>query len=135
MASKKTKNNYSGQIAAAGFTVAALTAGAYLMFGPDAAKHRKKVKGWAIKMKGEIIEKMEAAQEVSEPMYHKIVDQVAAKYAKLKDVDKDELMAVVEDVRKQWNKIHKQAKPKKVTKKATGKKTTASKKSSAKKTK
>ncbi len=118
---KKQESN-AGAIAAVGAGVLALSAAAYLLFGPDGKKNRKIIRGWSVKMKGEIIEKLESAKEITEPVYHDIVNKVTEKYAKLKNVDQDELLAVVADVRKQWKNMMKDAKPKKkVAKKATKK--------------
>lgn len=93
--------------------VAAMSAAAYVLFGPDAKKNKKAIRGWAIKMKGDIIEKFENAKEITEPVYHKIVDEAHAKYAKLKNVDMGELEAVVADVKKHWKTMQRDMKPKK----------------------
>ena len=39
------------------------------------------------KMKGDIIEKFEKTKDLTESTYHNIIDQVSAKYAKVKGVD------------------------------------------------
>lgn len=95
-----------------GATLAAAGVAAYLLFGKDGKKNRKIVRGWAVKMKGEIIEKFEKAENVTESAYHNIVDQVSARYAKMKDVDQAELKAMVADIRKHWKQMSKGAKPK-----------------------
>ena len=96
-----------------GATLAAAGEAAYLLWGKDGKKNRKVVRGWAVKMKGEIIEKFEKAENVTESMYQNIVDQVSARYAKLKDVDQVELKAMVGDIRKHWKDMSKGAKSKK----------------------
>lgn len=122
MAKKQTQNgSINGAIAAAA-GLAAVGVATYLMFGPDGKKNRKVVRGWAIKMKGEIIEKLEDAQEVTEPVFNKIVDEVSKKYTALKHVDKQELMAVLDDLRKQWKGAVKHMKPKTSVKKKVAKK-------------
>jgi hypothetical protein len=90
-----------------------LTAAAYVLFGPDGKKNQKKIRGWAVKMKGEMIEKFEEAKELTEPVYHKIIDNVEAKYAKLKGVDKAELEATVKEIRKHWDALKKETHRKK----------------------
>lgn len=125
MAKKQANNSGVKKVAAAGVAgvgVAALSVGAYLMFGPDAKKNRKLVRGWAVKMKGEIIEKLENAKEVTEPVYQQVVDQVSKKYTALKNIDQAELMATVNDIKKQWGPILKHHSPKKKTAKKTAKK-------------
>jgi len=107
------KKSSLGAAVGIGVGIAAATAAAYLLFGPEGKKNRKTISGWSVKMKGEIIEKFEKAKEITEPIYHEIVDEVSKKYSKLKNVDKEELEAVVEDLKSNWKKIVKDAKPKK----------------------
>mgnify|MGYP001811468612 CR=1 FL=1 len=112
----------AGEVVGIGATVAALGAAAYVLFGPNAKKNKKAIKGWAIKMKGEIIEKMEEAKEISEPVYHNIIDKVSAKYAKVKNMDPKDLEMVVAEVKKHWKAMMKDAKPKSKKKVAKAKK-------------
>lgn len=106
------------KIAALGAGVAALATASYYFFGPEGKKNRDNLKSWMIKMKGEIIEKMEAAKEVSEEVYSKIVDTVAKKYAKSGKVGEEEIIAFAEVLKSQWKGITKAytkaTKPKKV---------------------
>ncbi len=115
MAKKQSKN--VGEKVAIGVGVVALSVAAYLLFGAEGKKNRKMIRGWQVKMKGEIIEKLEAVKEITEPVYHNVVDKVIEKYAKLKHVDQEELLAIVADVRKQWKNMMKDAKPKTKSKK------------------
>lgn len=96
-----------------GAGVAALSAAAYVLFGPEGKKNRKVIKGWAVKMKGEIIEKFENAKELTEPVYHQIVDGVQAKYAKLKNVNQEDLVKTIAEIKKHWKSIQKDAMGKK----------------------
>ena len=127
---KENKGNGLGKAIGVVAGVAALSAAAYVLFGPDAKKNRKAIRGWAVKMKGEIIEKIEQAKEVTEPMYHKIINEVSEKYATAKNVDPTELKATVADLRKHWKPMSKA--PKKA-KKAAKKVVHAVKKTSPKK--
>ena len=105
-----------GEMVGIGATVAALGAAAYILFGPEGKKNKKVIKGWAIKMKGEIIDKLEDAKEITEPVYHNIIDTVSAKYSKIKKVDPKDLEIAVAEVKKHWNTMMKNAKPKKKAK-------------------
>lgn len=96
-----------------GLGLAAAGVAAYLLWGKDGKKNRKVVRGWAVKMKGEIIEKFEKAENVTEETYHNIVDQVKARYEKMKNVDQAELKAMILDIRKHWKVMSKGAKSKK----------------------
>ncbi|HUC88893.1 MAG TPA: hypothetical protein VMR49_02575 [Candidatus Paceibacterota bacterium] len=105
----------------AGATIAGLSAAAYLLFGPNGKKNRKAIRSWAVKMKGDIIEKFEETKEITEPAYHKIVDEVRDKYSQFQNVDKNELEELVADIRKHWKAIAKDAKPKSKKPKAKAK--------------
>ena len=106
------KNKGLEKIVSVGVGIAAASAAAYLLFGPDGKKNRKVIRGWVVKMKGEIIEGLEKVQHVTEPVYNKVLDTVAVRYAKAKNIDKKELEAVVADLRKHWKVISKGAGPK-----------------------
>ncbi|MCX6754064.1 MAG: hypothetical protein NTV03_03355 [Candidatus Nomurabacteria bacterium] len=117
MEKKNVKKGMSaGAVVGIGATVAALGAAAYIMFGPDAKKNKKAIKGWAVKMKGEIIEKLEQAKEITEPVYHKIIDEVSAKYAKAKNINAKDVELAVAEVKKHWKTMVKDAAPKKKAK-------------------
>lgn len=101
----------------------AAIAGGYLLYGAkDAAKNRKKVKGWMLKAKGEILEKIENAKEMSEDKYNEAVEMVSKKYAAMKQVDAADLAELVNDAKKHWKVMHKHltgGPKKKTAKKAT----------------
>ena len=122
MKKQNTKGMSKGEMVGAGVTAGALVLAGYLMFGPDAKKNRKVVRGWAVKMKGEIIEKLEEAKDISEPIYDKIVDSVVAKYSKAKSVDPKEFTAIVADIKKHWKVVTKSVHSKKKATKGKGSK-------------
>jgi hypothetical protein len=107
MAKQADKKNGVGGVVGVVAGVAALSAAAYVLFGPNAKKNRTVIRGWAVKMKGEIIEKFEEAQELTEPTYHKIIDKVSEKYAKIKNIDQAELKATIAEIRKHWKAMTK----------------------------
>jgi hypothetical protein len=123
---KKTESKSGvGKVVAVGAGIAALSVAAYMLFGPNGKKNQKAIKGWAIKMKGEIIEKLEAVKDVTAPVYEKIVGEVAAKYAKLKHIDAADIEAEVATLKKHWKALTKskvKKSVKKVTKKVVAKK-------------
>ncbi len=86
---------------AIGVGAIALAAATYYFFGPDGKKHRSKFKGWMIKMKGEIIERMEKAKEMTEPLYRQIVDAVAARYRK-SGISEEDLKQFTDDLKRHW---------------------------------
>jgi hypothetical protein len=100
----KTTNKGSGvvKMAVLGASLAGLAASAYFFFGPNGKKNQKHAKSWAIKMKGDVVEKLEKAKEVSEPVYHQIIDTVATKYAKGAKISQVEIDELAKDLKKHW---------------------------------
>lgn len=111
------------KVVGAGVGLAALAAGAHFLYGKDGAKNREKVRGWTLKARGEMLEKLETLREVNEKKYHDVVDSVAARYKKLKKVDAKELNGLVKEAKGFWNKIVKKIPGKHVVEADAGLKT------------
>ena len=98
MAKKTSKPSQSTShtgIAIIGGLVAAAAAGAYFIHGNKAAEKKiKQVKGWALKAKGEVLEKIEKIKAIDEQLYQQAIDAVMSKYQKVKNVDTTELQNV-----------------------------------------
>jgi len=136
---KKNEGSSTGTAVAVGAGVIALAAASYFFFGPEGKKNRDNLKGWMVKMKGEVIEKMEDAKDMTEAAYEKIVDSVAAKYAKAGKVSEAEIRMFAALLKQQWAGIvkshHKAAAVKKAAKVVTkAVKKEVSKKAAPKKT-
>ncbi len=102
-------NNNSGIKAGMGIAaLAAAAAGAYYFYGKGGEKHRKNLKSWAVKARGEVMEKMEKLRDVSEATYSKAVEQVMDKYKRLKKVDPQELAELGAELKGHWDRIYKQ---------------------------
>ncbi len=95
----------------AGFVFAAAAvaavAGAYFVFGKPNSKTKREVKSWALKAKADVLAKLEGMKEVSKEKYEEVVDAVETKYAQLKNVDTNELHAMVSDMKRHWSAIQK----------------------------
>jgi hypothetical protein len=122
MASKKTGVSVAGVSAGIAALAAAAAAGGYFLYGKDGAKNRKKIKGWMLKAKGEVLDQMEKGKEVTEETYHNVIDKVSAKYQSVKDIDPAELQQMVKELKSHWKSIKAQLSPKpKANKKAVKK--------------
>jgi hypothetical protein len=121
MTSKKNQQNGHPAIGLA--IAAAAAAGTFFLYGSkDAKKNRKIVKGWALKAKGEVVEKIEQIKgEVTEENYNKIVDGVMTKYRKVKSDHQEDIDSLVKDMKGYWKNIKKHVAPEKVVKKAVKK--------------
>lgn len=102
---KKKNNSNTVKLAALGASLAGLAATAYFFLGPKGKKHQKHAKAWAIKMKGDVIEKLEMARDVTEPVYHEIIDSVSKDYEKGMKAGKLEIEALATDLKKHWKTI------------------------------
>ncbi len=134
MAKKKVQKVNKATVAAGAGLVAAAAAGAYFLFGTkEGKKTQKKMKGWMVKAKGEVMDKLEDMKDVSEDSYYDVVDKVTKKYSKLKKVQGPEIESLVKDLRKHWKNIKKELVDEKPKKKIVKKKTATKKKTAAKK--
>jgi hypothetical protein len=98
------KQHHQGRLVL-GFAALA-AAGAYFLFGTKAgAKKRRQLKGWTLKMKGEVLERVENMREVTEDKYNQVIDEVKAHYAGLKNINRDELDEVVDDLKLHWESV------------------------------
>lgn len=95
----------------AGIGIAALAAiGAYFLTGKRGAKNREAIKGWTLKMKGEVMEKVEKVKKLDKDDYEKIVEEVAERYGKLEKVGAAELKSLTAEMKKAWDHIRKELK-------------------------
>jgi hypothetical protein len=87
-----------------GLTAAAVAAaGAYFLYGSEeASQNRKKVKGWALKAKGEVLEKLEAAEHMTEEQFHALVDNVIRTYDKARDLSQKEMKDFKKEMTGNW---------------------------------
>lgn len=126
MSKQETSKKGGPKKVAIGASIAALTAAAiaYLLVGPQGKKNRKILKGWVIKMKGDIVEKLENVKDITEPVFNRIVDDVAAKYQKIKNISTAELEDAVTKIKRQWKVLAKESKSNRGKKTSSTKKTT-----------
>lgn len=92
--------------------VAAITAAGYFLFGPQGKNNRKVIKGWTVKMKGEVLEKIEKLKHITPEVYDSIIDDVATKYSKLKHIAPEELEMVKANLKRYWKIIARDIKAK-----------------------
>jgi len=119
----KKKEFSASKLMALGASAAALAASTYYFFGPAGKIHRQKAAGWMIKMKGEIVERLEEAGDVTEAAYHGIVDSVLSTYLTAGKVAPAELETFADNLKGQWKHILKSIPvPKKKAVKKTAKK-------------
>lgn len=124
-----------------GLTAAAVTAaGAYFLYGSKkSTQNRKKVKGWVLKAKGEVLEALEKAESITEAEYRALVETASGAYGTVKSATQGEVKDFKKEMNDHWMTLQKNKVVKKVLgveEKAPSKKAatkTATKKSVAKK--
>lgn len=102
-----------------GAGVVALAAASYFFLGPKGKKHQQRTRGWMIKMKGDVIEKLESVQDISKDTYDAIVDTVGEAYATAAE-SKAEVEKLASELKSHWKSISgkvMQEKQKRTTKK------------------
>ncbi|MFZ4631806.1 MAG: hypothetical protein ACOYL8_01195 [Patescibacteria group bacterium] len=120
---KMIKKNGSGAatLLTLGAGLAGLAASAYFFLSAKGKENQKYAKAWAIKMKGDVVEKLEAARDVTEPIYHEIIDSVAAKHEKIMKLNSKEVNELAQELKKHWKTLNGAVKNKKVNKKVAKK--------------
>jgi hypothetical protein len=110
MATKKQETGNNGAVVAGIIGMAAATAaGAYFLYGTkDGKKVKKQIRGWALKAKGEVLEKVESLKAVNEDTYHEVIDGVLKRYQKIKGVDTAELASIAKELKGHWHNIRKE---------------------------
>jgi len=105
----KTNSSKAVKLAVLGASLAGIAATAYFFLGPKGKSNQKHAKAWAIKMKGDVIGKLEKAREITEPVYHEIINSVAKEYAKNKGIGQSEVNLLAKDLKRHWKTISRTA--------------------------
>jgi len=121
MANKKTTTKSSGNNVLEGLAAVAAVAaaaGAVFLYATDSGKKKRKdIKGWMLKAKGEVLEKLESVKDINEDAYNAIVDTVTAKYSKMKTLGTSEVETLAKELKGHWSTIRKEVAPQKTAKK------------------
>ncbi len=120
MATKKTNKTNKGNNVMTnvgiGAAVAAAAAGAYFLYGTDKGKkQRHKMEKWTVDARKEVVKQIEKLKDVNEDAYHSVVDNVALRYKKLKDINPAEIAALAIELKGHWNNIQREFKKSKNT--------------------
>ena len=118
---KKTGNKKLA-VGAGVAALAAAAAGVYLLSGKRGAKNRKKLGGWVSKTQKEVVKELTQARASGQKGYNQAVAKVAGRYKNLKNIDRSEILQMMNELKGHWKSIAKQLqKPITKTKKRSGK--------------
>lgn len=110
---KKNSNvGLGATITGVGLSAIALVAGTYFLYGSkEAVKNRKKVKGWMLKAKGEVLDKVEKLKSIDEATYGKLIDTVSEKYKKVKAINLADVEGLAKELKGHWKNLKKEVLP------------------------
>lgn len=100
---KNDKGN-AGKVLTISAGVVALAAAGYFFLGPKGKKNQKKTRAWMIKMKGDVVEKLESMQDITKETYDTIVDTVGEAYITVAE-SKDEVTKLAKELKSHWKSI------------------------------
>jgi len=66
------------------------------------------IAGWALKMKGEVLDKLESLKEIDQEAYHRLVDRAARRYRRAQRVSAGDLKRLTVELKGAWTQISKQ---------------------------
>ena len=80
-------------------------AGNYFIYGRHAGENRERIAGWALQLKGEVLQKMETLREINQDAYNDLVDKTARRYGRGKRVSAYELKHISVELKNAWTHI------------------------------
>jgi hypothetical protein len=80
-------------------------AGNYFIYGRHAGENRERVAGWALQLKGEVLQKMETLKVLDQSAYNELVDRTALRYGRVKRVSAHELKHITVELKNAWTHI------------------------------
>jgi CHASE3 domain sensor protein len=98
----KEKGSHTGIVAGLS---AALAAGAVYFYGPNGKERRKNLRGWILKTKGEVLDKLEEAESVTKDTYEEIVDKAVEKFATERARKESEIEIIRDELKSSWENI------------------------------
>lgn len=102
---KKSGNHILADVSIFAAGAAAAVAAGIFLYGKNAVSNRKVVRGWAIKMKGEVLDEIERMGKINNKDYQALIDKIVRKYAGLAHVGKKDLTRTAKELKSQWKHI------------------------------
>jgi hypothetical protein len=102
----KTRDKVLG----AGIGLAAAAAAGTYFYGKHGAEHREALKGWTLRMRGEVMNKLDRLKEVNQARYDEIVDETVQRYGRMKRVGAAEMKHIAAELKNAWVHIAEQTK-------------------------
>lgn len=106
--SNNTKSNNMGKVVKISAGLAAVAAAGYFFLGPKGKKNQKTTRAWMIKMKGDVIEKLESMEDITKATYDSVVDVVGSAYEVVAG-SKMEVAKLSAELKSHWKSISNKA--------------------------
>lgn len=107
MNDKKDANNKRSKLPLAGLLGAAAVGAVYL-YGKNKERVQQRLRGWMLKIKGEVMEQVAKAESLTREDYEAIVDNAVDKYKDKKDKAAEQFEQTRQQLKAQWAEIHKE---------------------------
>jgi hypothetical protein len=104
------RDSGGGLIAFVAGVATTLALGGYFLFGPKGKENRREIDRWVKKTTGEILERIENIEEVTEDQYRTIVDEVTYRQAKLEGMGDRALGRLRGYFKSRWDEMKNAAK-------------------------
>ena len=105
MAKKKSKHGVLKLGLGLSTAAVATVASAYFIYKKSSPKTKAKMRGWALKMRGEVLEQLEELKEVNEKIYNVVIDEVSKRYIQAQHIDLKDIEEVAGELKSHWKGI------------------------------
>ncbi len=105
MKTKKTSKMSTAKKVVIGAGIAAASAGAYYLLGPNAKAHQKKAGALLAKMKKEVQSEIKKGEEMTVALYHKAVDTIASNYSKQYKLHEKDIKSFAKKLKSEYKKV------------------------------
>lgn len=90
----------------AGARIAALAAaGHYFVYGRNGEEHPERITGWALQLKGEVLQGMAEMSGLDQGSYEELVDRTVRRYERVKKIRPYEARNITAELKHAWTRI------------------------------
>lgn len=102
---QQSENGQSSKLPLAGLLGAAAVGAVYL-YGKNKQRVQQRLRGWMLKVKGEVMERVAESESLTREEYEDIVDSAVDKYKHKKQQASERFEQIRQDLKAQWEEIH-----------------------------
>jgi len=104
MSNEPKDSNNTKKLAMAGL-LASAAAGAVYLYGKNKKRAQRQLRGWVLKVKGEVMDKIASVETLTRSQYNDFVDTAIAEYADKKHIAKPEVEELRSQLKSRWQDI------------------------------